>query len=354
MMTVNSPIQNIEQTLEHLKNAINSEAGLRDFEAVKIPFELTQACIQLLTDCFSIPMLQTLANDDSETLEAWAIAFNTTLQVQLGVLSRWLPLLSSSSLPSKLREKAAKRTAELKNIVDEKAALLQTASTLFAQETELHQRFTELSELREKFEELKTIELDINSTDIDNLRAEVVQKGNELIPQKQAIEELHQQKAELETQMTSLHQQGEILGEEIRRQQEKKQRQESAEMSQIKQLIDLTDSAKIELSITLKTALEELDSKRNEYNQEWEQLQQTLTASNLYQAEIQSINNALHAHYQADVNLGERLPVERHRIEALTETIREHLAELDRELKTAHAHHEHLQKKQYITFTNPL
>jgi len=349
-MISNDKIKKIQQTLERLIVAVKSDCGLQDFDTVEIPFQLTQACIQLWTDCFSISMLQNIANDDSDTLEAWVIALNTTLQVQLGILNQWMPLLSAPSLPPNLGKKAAHRTAELERITTEKSVLIQAAPKLLAQETELRKAAAELSTLRAKINELQGIEADVNATDLTTLQAQVRQKENDWLPQKQTIERLHQQKADLDTQITSLHQQREILESEIDSQKLRLERQQLEVMSQIRTLLTLTETAKAQLSAPLTEALDDLDRQRNEYNQQWEQLQQTLIAYDRYRAETEAICADLNAHYQVDAVLGQRLPIDRRRMETLMQAIQERLAELDRELQTAQAHHERAQQKQYITF----
>ncbi|MDL5052652.1 hypothetical protein QQ056_03630 [Oscillatoria laete-virens NRMC-F 0139] len=349
-MTSNDKIQKIQQTLERLTLALQSDCGLQDFDTVEIPFQLTQACIQLWTDCFSLSMLQNLANDDSDTLEAWAIAFNTTLQVQLGILNQWMPLLSAPSLPSKLGEKAAQRTAELERIATEKSVLIQAAPNLLAQETDLRNAAAELEALRAKINELQAIEADVNATDLTTLRSQVRQKENELLPQKQAIERLHQQKTDLDTQITLLNQQREILESETDSQKLRLERQQLEVMSQIRTLLVLTEAARAQLSAPLTEALDDLDRQRNEYNQQWEQLQQAIIACDRYRAETKAICADLNAHYQIDAVLGQRLPIDRRRMETLMQTIQERLAELDRELQAAQAHHERSQQKQYFVF----
>ncbi len=346
-------MQQIQQILERLAAAQASDGGLQDFDTIEIPFQLTKACIQLWTDCFSIPALQNLAQHEPDTLEAWAIALNETLQAQLGILSQWMPLLSAPSLSQKVREKAAQRTAELERIAREKLVLLQAATKLRAQETELRNAAAELSALRAKVNELQAIEADVNATDMVTLRAEVRQKENELLPQKQAIERLHQQKADLDTKLTSLQQQRDILQTEIDSQEFRLERQQLEAMSQIRTLFDIRETAKAELSDRLAESVDNLDRQRNEYNQQWEQLQQTIIAYEGYRAETEAICADLNAHYEVDAVLGQRLPIARRRMETLMQTIQERLAEFDRELQTAHANHQRAQQKQYITFGTP-
>jgi hypothetical protein len=349
-MTSNDKIEKIQQILQRLTAAINSNSGLQGFDSVEIPFQLTQACIQLWTDCFSIPILQNLSNTDPDTLEAWAIALNTTLQVQLGILNQWMPLLGVPCLPPKLQEKAEQRTSELEQIANQKSALLKAAPNLLAQEKELRHAAIELSGLRAKFQELRAIEADICATDLAKLQAEVRQKESDVLPQKQILDQLYEQKANIETQIDCLHQQQKILESEIEEQKLCQKGKELGVMSQIRKLLELTETAKAELSIPTAEALNNLDSQRQEYNLQWERLQQTIIAYNQYRAETKAIYDDLDAHYQADAVLGQRLPIDRRRIEKIMQAIKKGLAELDCELMTAHAHHERSQQKQYITF----
>jgi len=349
-MTSNEKIQKIQQTLHHLTVALDGDCGLQDFESVEIPFQLTQACIQLWTDCFSISNLQNIANIDPDTLEVWAISLNTTLQIQLGILNQWLPLLCLLSVPPKLREKAKQRTSELDQIANQKSALLQAAPNFLAQETELRHAAAELSNLRARLDELRSIEAELRTTDLSKLRAAVLQKESELLPQRKTVSELNQQKANLETQIASLRQQREILAQEIEQQKLHQERQQSGILTQIHELLNLTETAKAELSIPLAKALENLECQRNEYNQQWEDLQLCISYCNQYRNETEVICADLNAHYQVDVDLGQWLPVNKRQIDILVQSIKENLTQLDRELQTAQAHHERLQQKQYITF----
>ena len=343
MTTSDDKIQKIALTLQHLATAVKSDRGLENFDNVEIPFQLTQACIQLWADCFSIPSLQSLANADPDALEAWAIALNTTLQTELGILNQWLPLLSIPSLPAKLREKAQQRTSELHQIANQKATLLQAAPKLLAQETELRNAAAELLTLRAKVDELKGIETEVSRTDLAKLRAEVLQKETELLP-------LYEQKADIEKQIAYWHQQQQILEQEIEQQKSRQEQQKLGILNQIHKLLNLTETAKSELSIPLATALENLESQRNEYNQQWEHLQESIIAYNQYRKETETICADLNAHYQIDAVLQKRLPINRHRMETLIQTIQQSLTELDRELKAAQTQNERSQQKQYITF----
>ncbi|MBO1348312.1 MAG: hypothetical protein EBE86_013385 [Hormoscilla sp. GUM202] len=348
-MANNQKIDKIKQTLERIAVAINSDSGLQDFDKIEIPFQLTQACMELWTDCFSIPMLQNLANDDPETLEAWAIGLNSTLQVQLGILNQWMPFLSTS-LPPNLRQRAEKRTAELEQLAKEKFALLQAVPNLLERETELHKQGAELDALRAKVNELQTIEAEVSATDLPSLRAEVDRKERDLLPAKETIVQLQQQKADLETEIGFLHIQQQSLKREIESQEERKLRQELDVMSPISKLCDLTETAKAKLSNSLAEALKNIDCQRDEYNQQWQQLQEVINSYNRYQTETEAIREDLDLHYKIDVDLGRHLPINHSRIEMLRKTIQEQLDEFDRELQAAHTRHELSQQKQYITF----
>ena len=342
--------QKIQQNLNRLTAARESNRGLQDYETVAIPFELTQACLQVWADCFSITILQNLDSSDEGTLEAWAIALNETLTKQLGILNQWMPFLSVPSVPRSVREKAEQRTAELDQIANEKSALLQAVPNLLSQEIELRTAAAELSDLRVKISELKAIEADIHANDLAILRTEVNRKESELLPQKQTLDRLRIQQVDLNMQIASLRQQQEILEDEIEREKLLKENQKLGIMSQIQKLLDFTETATAELSTPINEAVADLDNKRTEYNLQWEHLQETIAAYQQYSTETEAISSDLNAHYQIDINLGKRLPINRHQINKFIQVIEESLMGFDQELQTAQKQHEELQKKEYFIF----
>jgi hypothetical protein len=347
---MNNNTKEIQQNLNRLTTALENNYGLWDYETVAIPFELTQACLQIWTDCFPVSILQKLDGNDEGTLEAWAIALNETLTKQLGILNQWIPLLNVPSIPRSVREKSEQRTAELHQIANEKLAVLKAFPDLFSQEIELRSAAAELSDLRVKFSELQAVEADIQANDLAALRAQVNRKESELLPQQETLTRLRIQQVDLDIQITSLRQQQEVLEQEIEREKLLQEDHQLGLVSQVKRLLNFTENASEGLSISINEAVANLNIQRAEYNLQWEHLQEIIATCKQYYTETEMIRKDLNAHYQVDVNLGKCLPINRHQINKFILAIEENLTELDQELQTVQRQHEMLQQKQHLIF----
>lgn len=352
-MTIETKFQELETTLERLKSVITTKAELDNFENIKIPFQLTQISMELWKDCFSSDMLRNLSHQDPETIEAWIIGVNSNLRTFLAVLNQWWPLLDSTSIGPNLVQKTTERRKQLKTIEQQISVLVEASQSLFNQEQNLRNSATELSELKHKINELKTIEAHLKNYNIVELRAEVQEKEQKLIPQKQTLEELRMKKSALDQEINLIQQQQTNLTREIVSQQSQKKHKVSDVFPGIKQLVDLIENNTIELSSSLRESVQQLGQKQNEYNQEWDKLQKTREKLEEYTKElndIQNIQKDLNIHYQSNRELCEHLPIDTSQLEPLLQAVRENLSQVDEVLQVAHRQQENIRQKQYITF----
>ena len=74
--------------------------NLIDFQDIGLPFELVDAVLNLWKSSFNPEVLEQLASEDADTLEAWAIACSRTLKTQVEILNYWLPQLITLPIPT--------------------------------------------------------------------------------------------------------------------------------------------------------------------------------------------------------------------------------------------------------------
>jgi hypothetical protein len=166
-------IAKIDKIVKKIESNAETERGLLDFDAIKLPFQLVSAAIALWEATYSPDALRQLASNDSETLEAWAIALSQTLNTQLKVLNNWLPHLSTLPIPPKLQEKIRDSNTEIEQISRNKSRLLQVTGELFDREQQLRSDAAELSQLRQKDRELKAIETELQFVDLARFQQEI-------------------------------------------------------------------------------------------------------------------------------------------------------------------------------------
>ena len=342
-------IQNLDE-ISQLMQEIRQAESLLEFETIELPLQLVAAVIKLWSEIFSPEVLRQLANADTDTLDAWAIALYQTLQTQLTVLNNWLPHLSTLPVPATLKQKIESSIRELSQIATEKSQLLVSAATLLRQEQQLKLEATELKNLKQKARELEQIQTELQATNLENLREAIATQSAILEPEKQTIASLQRQKSDLDEEIAVLQQQKARLEDEINYRRSRQQRLETSTANTATELITLTKSQQQQLSEALSSVLADLEKQQSEFQQTQQQVQRAIEDFNQYQRVTEEMREQLNAHYQSDTELGSLLPVERHKVDNLIKSIQENLAELDRELAQARIVHSRSQQKTILTF----
>ncbi|MCT7983475.1 hypothetical protein NG796_09220 [Laspinema sp. A4] len=353
--TLEQQFNKIANLLEKIQNlGLDSEDGetnflssLHQFETVTLPFEFVQQGMKLWEAIFPPELLRSLETEDPETLESLAIALSQTLQTQLTILNPWLPLLTT---PPALVDKIRDRTAEIQQITTEKAELLAASETLFHRELELHQAGETLQKLKQTQAELTAIEQELTTTNLEDLRREIANRETALEQDRNQLETLKRQQAEIEAKIAAIQGFNHNISQELERLKLRRSTLQTRTQQQTIELITLTETERQRLGSALLPLLAELEEQQLAYQNAQEELSQAITDFNCYQQETHELITHLKIHYQTDVELGQKLPINRPKIEAIIEKIQKNLSELDQELRSAQQQHERSQEKTIITF----
>jgi chromosome segregation ATPase len=310
---------------------------------------LIQATIKFCGSVFAPESLDEIATTDEESINAWAIALMQTLQSQLILLDGWQPRLTTLPLPETLQEKIRDRATQLQQISQQQSELLQSTATLFSQEAELRQGAEALQQLKKKAQILKRIKSELKTTDLNALREQISLQAIAIAPQREELENLKQQKAELDREVTYLQQQRHNLESQITYLQQRQQRLETATSQSAQQLISVTNGEKERLSQELNILLTDLSSQQEAYQQIQQQLATAIADSNRYQQETEKLRQYLQQHYQANQEIAQNLPVNQQKIQQIVKSIEQNLAELDQEL--AQVLQQQAESKQKTIFT---
>ncbi len=345
----------IANLLEKIQNlGLDSEDGetnflssLHQFETVALPFELVQQGMGLWEVIFPPEVLESLAMEDPDTLESLAIALSQTLQTQLAILNPWLPLLTT---PPALAEKIRDRTTQLQQITTEKAELLAASETLFHRELELRQAGETLQDSQQTLAELQAIEQELATTNLEDLRREISTRQTALEQDRNQLETLKRQQAELEAEIAAIQGLNHQISRELEGLQLRRSRLENRTQQQTAQLITLTETERQRLGTALSPLLAELAEQQSAYQNAQGELSQAIADFNRYQQQTHELITYLNTHYQTDVELGQKLPVNQPKIETIIQKIQDNLAELDQELAIAQQQHERSQEKTIVTF----
>lgn len=345
-------IANLLETIQNL--GLDSEDGetnvvssLHQFETVALPFEFIQQGIELWGSIFPPEVLELLGTEDPDTLESLAIALNQTLQTQLAILNPWLPLLTT---PPALADKIRDRTTQIQHITTEKAELLAASETLFHRELELRQAGEALQQLKQTQAELTAIKQELETTDLENLRRDISKQKTALEKDRNQLEILKQQRAEIEAEIAAIEGLNPQISRELEGLQLRRSRLETRTQQQTKQLITVTEAERQRLGTALPPLLAELAEQQSAYQNAQEELSQAIADFNRYQQQTHEMITYLKIHYQTDVELGQKLPVNQPKIQAIIQRIQDNLAQLDQELGIAQKQHERSQEKTIVTF----
>lgn len=339
-------LDKITQLLQQIQQA----QSLLEFETIELPFHLVEAGIELWKSTYSPEVLRQLASADADTLDAWAITLSQTLTTQLELLNSWLPHLATLPMPPALKHKISDRISSLSEIANEKSQLLQSAATLLSQEQQLRRDASELQNLKHKVKELQQIQAELQGIRLERLQQATLAQAAALEPERQALESLKQQKAQLDDQIAALQQQQARLQDEINYMRSRQQRIEANTTNTATELITLTKSQQQQLSEVLSSVLTDLEKQHSDFQQTQQQLQCAIQDFNQYQTATEEIRTHLSTHYQSDQKLARLLPVERQKVDTLIRNIQQNLAELDQELAIAQSENERSQQKTTLTF----
>jgi DNA repair exonuclease SbcCD ATPase subunit len=340
------------EEITRLLRQIQQCENLLEFESIKLPFELVEATLSLWESSFHPRGLQQLASTDTDTLEAWAIAFSQTLNTQVEILNSWLPDLTTLPIPTTLKQKISDRTQKINQIAKDKSQLLQSSAELLSQEEQLHQQALELENLQHQVNKLQQIKVQLQATNLESLQQSISTQSAELEPQYQVLTSLQQQKSDLDEQIAALQRQQAILRDEINYWQSRQNRLETTTTNSVGELITLTQLQRERLSAALSTELGALEQQKAElvqqqqlYDQTQQQLEKAKEDFQKYLAATEETHTTLNTHYQSDRQLGNLLPVDRQKIDNLFQNIQRTLAEIDQELTAARSKHEQAQQK---------
>lgn len=345
--------ENMEK-IKRITQAIETSNNLLDFDNIELPFQLLNAVICLLDQTFSDVTLNTLEIQDSETLDAWAIALHESLPNQLALLNRWQNYLNNlsedASIPRKLLEKIDEKMREIELISAEKSQLTLQYEQLFQQEETLRENKRQLTDLQIKLQELNSIEKELNRIDLAQLQEEVRIKQETITPKTEQLNKLKQEKNEVEStlkELKKLEEQLQIDNELIKLSQGKI---ENKSIQITRELIEQIQLKRNNLSENLTNILEELTQQQTEYQSIKDKLNNAVQNFNQYQIKTQEIKYHLETHYQYNSELISFLPVDRTETDNIIREIKDKLDKLDRELTKAHKNHEISQQKLNITF----
>ncbi len=350
--------QEMQQEIQRVIRLIQQfqlSKNFTEFDTIKLPFELVELGVILWKMSFTAEILQQVADTDSDTLEAWAIALRKTLDIQLEVLNNWLPHLEELSVPPKMRDKINNGFASIQKITQEKSQLLESAKILFDQEAELLQKSQELQNLKQKEKRLQKIEIELKETDINNLQEALESQAAYLEPQKQKLTSLQRQKVELDDRITALEHQQTTLREEIEYWQSRQNNLEIKTTETVRELITITQQQREDLSAALSRELNLLQEQRNQLSKQQEEyvsVQEQLQAANAefqkYQTATEEALAIINTHYQSNKALGTLLPIDQNKVEKMMENIRNLLSEIDGELAEARRQNEQAKTKNSI------
>ncbi len=345
----------IANLLEKIQNlGLDSEDGetnflssLHQFETVSLPFEFVQQGMELWEAIFPPELLRSLGTEDPDTLESLAIALSQTLQTQLAILNPWLPLLTT---PPALAEKIRDRTAQIQHITTEKAELVSASEILFHRELELRQAAETLQELKQTRAELTAIEQELATTNLEQLRRDISNRKTALEQDRNQLETLKRQQSEIEAEITAIQGFNHNISQELERLKLRRSTLQTRTQKQTAELITLTETERQRLGSALLPLLAELEEQQSAYQNAQEELSQAITDFNRYQHQTHELITHLKTHYQTDVELGQKLPVNQPKIQAIIQRIQTNLSELDQELRIAQQQHERSQEKIIVTF----
>lgn len=338
-------IAGINQLVKQIQQDIQQAQALLEFESIDLPFKLIETGIALWKSIYSPEFLRKLAKEDGDRLDAWAIALSQTLNTQLELLNSWLPHLTTLPIPERLKQRISDNISTFSEIAIQKSQLLQSAARVFSQEQQLKLDAIELQNLKQKQQELQQIQEEIQATNLENLRQHISTQANVLEPQKQALELLKQQKAQLDEQILSLQQQQTRLENEINYLRSQQKRIETNTTGTTTELITLTKSQQQQHSLVLSSVLTDLEKQRAEFEQTRQQLQKAVQDFNQYQTATAQMQSHLNSHYQSNQELGQILPVNHQRVNNLIKMIQQNLVELDQELVNAQRENERSRQK---------
>ena len=350
MATTSEAIAKIRKALDILEKNAQSDPALTEFDNIDLPFRLVETTVNLWQIVYPNQVLKKLASQDSDALEAWAIALNQTIQTELEILKTWYATLDTLPLPAKLAQKTSDRITEIDKLASQKSELLQAAKSIFNREEKLRSAHEELQQLRHTEAELAKMSAEIDATNIPDLQQKVTSLANTIEPQSAALRELQQQKSNIQAQVANLQQQQEVIASELEHQRSRHDRTSSKVFGDINELILLTKEQRSHLDKNLQAAIRDLEDERKVYQQQWELLQQTIQASNRYQIEIEAIRDDFNSHYKSDLELSEHIPHDRTKLINISNAIRDRLLELDQDLANTRQILERSSQKTIITF----
>lgn len=339
------------QTLEQITQLITEikqVESILEYDNIELPFDLAKKVNEFLASVFTTTILQQLATNDPDTLDAWAIAFRETLENQQKLISLLVSYLVNLPIHAPLKQKLETTSQHIEQIVQQKIAILEAHQTLIDQENQLKQQATELQQLQAKITELNTIKAEVEAINLEQLKTEIATQSALIIPKKQQLESLKQEKVALNKQVNDLQQQ------------EAQQRQEINDLktrnSQLKITIKQHESEIENQQAEITNRQESLDHTSEEiknYQTELAELQQQLQTAidefNQYQTATEKTRNHLNIHYQTDQELGQILSVNQVKVNRIIQNIQDSLTQLDQELAQAEQLKE--KSKDIITFT---
>ena len=190
----------------------------------------------------------------------------------------------------------------------------------------------------------------LQATNLERLRQATSVLAAALEPQRQTLESVKQQKAQLDDQIAALQQQQARLQEEVNCMRSRLSRIEANTTHTATELITLTQSQQQQLSEVLCSVLADLEKQHSDFKQTQQQVQCAIQDFNQYQTATGEMLTYLNTHYRSNQELGKLLPANRQKVDTLIRNIQQNLAELDQELANGQRENEKLQQKTTLTF----
>ncbi|HEY9837911.1 MAG TPA: hypothetical protein V6D27_13565, partial [Vampirovibrionales bacterium] len=207
-----------------------------------------------------------------------------------------------------------------------------------------------LQELKQTRAELTAIEQELATTDLEQLRRDISNRKTALEQDRNQLETLKRQQSEIEAEITAIQGFNHNISQELERLKLRGSTLQTRTQQQTAELITLTETERQRLGSALLPLLAELEEQQSAYQNAQEELSQAITDFNRYQQQTHELITHLKTHYQTDVELGQKFPVNQPKIQAIIQRIQNNLSELDQELRIAQQQHERSQEKIIVTF----
>jgi DNA repair exonuclease SbcCD ATPase subunit len=290
----------LTQFIEQLQRAENPAA----YEYIEILFGILGNSLKVCQRIYTSQVLSQWLADDADSMDGFAIALRTSLNIELDIFAEWKPILEASSVPIGIRNKINSTAEEINKIANSKSELLKNAGDLLSQEEKLQHDANAYETLKQKIQELSEIQRQLGIVNLEELRQTIAQQEAEYTPKYEEFGNLQSQKEELNSKIRILDEQQELLKQELEELRSKTQRKddliketasENIRLTQAQlELLSQETNAVLATLLEQKTSIEEQRAERQRLNGE---IQACIQESNECFRETEVIRNALDTYY---------------------------------------------------------